>query len=497
MRSLPSLPATIHIIGIAGIGMSAIAQLCVRLGYDVQGSDLDISKFPTGKIQHVSMCNGHEEANLYRWKKVPTCVIVSSIIKDDNPELLEAIRNNIPVIKRAEALSWLLRDTFNIAISGTSGKTTTTSITGELFLKHNIPCTVISGGIMKAYGTNCIIGEYPSVRYPVVVEADESDGTFTAISRNIAMCTTIVPEHMEFFKSIEAFEKAYCDFLNNGKDDICAVVCGDIDENTCSNRVINNSKNIILYGLDESRNHVYASNLVVGEYTVFDIYIKKTLHHSLKSDIEIKGVKLSLLGKHNVKNFLCAVCGLMMYQIKTVGSIDIAYDVIRDCFQDFRGVESRMDALGKLFDRYDNEIYVFSDYAHHYKEIECTANSFIEYCRTCRQDCSIIIVIELHKYSRLTANFEQYLDVLSAMKADKVILMEIYECWENAKDYPVTSSNAHVAKVVNERRGEDFIIVLKKNELLKDVILEQEKGKKMVICMGAGKMRKCAEALIK
>lgn len=474
--------------------MSAIAQLCIKLGYNVQGSDLDISKFPDSGIKCINMCDGHSATNLYRWNKVPECVLVSSIIKDDNPELLESIRNNIPVIKRADALSWLLRDTFNIAISGTSGKTTTTTITGELFLKHGISCTVISGGIMKEYDTNCIIGEYPSVHQPVIVEADESDGTFLAISRDIAMCTTIVPEHMEFFRSIDAFEEAYRCFLNDGKTGMCAIACGDTDDNAYSNKAINNS--VILYGLYDNKNHIYAKNILVGEYTTFDMIIKSELHDSLSSDIEIKSIRLSLLGKHNVKNFLCAVCGLIIYQIKTTGMIMINHDVVQNSFKNFKGIESRMDELGKITDANGDEICIFNDYAHHYKEIECTANSFIEYCNICRADYSIIIVIELHKYSRVTSDLSEYIDVLSVLRANRIILMEIYGCWENAENYPTTSSNAYIANVINEKRGEEFVIVLERNEFLRNAILNEPRGGKMVICMGAGKMKKYAKALV-
>ena len=372
---LPPQIGFIHFIGIGGIGMSGIAEVLITHGYQIQGSDLKASKILT-RLQKIGakVFLTQEAKNLID----VDVVVVSSAIRSDNPELQEAYRRNIPVVPRAEMLAELMRLKSNISVAGTHGKTTTTTMVAALLDSGGLDPTVINGGIIHAYGSNARTGTGEWM----VVEADESDGSFTKLPSTISIVTNIDPEHLEYYGSFENLKEAFFEFISKIPFYGLAVLCADDDDvRTLIKRVEN--RRIVTFGLNSNAD-VRAKNLTVKNgKTKFDIVFSD-------GSQEINGLEFPMVGDHNVSNLLAAVAVAVHLGVTDA---DIRAGVIG-----FRGVSRRFTNLGKF-----NDVIIIDDYAHHPTEISATLKAAKQ-----ATGGRVIAIHQPHRFSRLSNLFEEF-----------------------------------------------------------------------------------------
>jgi UDP-N-acetylmuramate--alanine ligase len=329
MRALPLDIGTIHFVGIGGIGMSGIAEIMVNLGYGVQGSDIaDNANVQRLREMGIKVAIGHHEDNV----EGAQVIVVSSAIKDDNPELAAARARFIPVVRRAEMLGELMRLKWSIAVGGTHGKTTTTSLVSTLLDAAGLDPTVINGGIINAYGTNARLGQGDWM----VVEADESDGSFTKLPATIAVVTNIDPEHMEFYRTEETLHQAFETFVENIPFYGFAVLC--IDHPVVQSLIGRiEDRRILTYGVS-SQADIRLSKLSVEDgQSNFDVVISK---RSSDRELRIEGLRIPMLGKHNVLNTLAAIA--------VAEEMGISEATIRRGLAGFGGVKRRFTLTGEV-----------------------------------------------------------------------------------------------------------------------------------------------------
>ncbi|MGB8623638.1 MAG: UDP-N-acetylmuramate--L-alanine ligase, partial [Paracoccaceae bacterium] len=393
---LPIDVGPIHFTGIGGIGMSGIAEVLLNLGYSVQGSDLKASPI-TERLSGLGaeIFIGQRAENLENAE----VVVISSAIKPGNPELDAARRQGLPVVRRAEMLAELMRLKSNVAVAGTHGKTTTTTMVATLLDAGGIDPTVINGGIIHAYGSNARIGEGEWM----VVEADESDGTFNRLPATIAIVTNIDPEHMEHWGSFDALRQGFYDFVSNIPFYGLAVCCTDHSEvQALVGRVTD--RRVITFGFNAQAD-VRAVNLT---------YDKGIAHFDIALQAEgkvIEGCTLPMPGDHNVSNALAAVAVARHLGMKT--------DEIRSALASFGGVNRRFTRVGEV-----NGVTVIDDYGHHPVEIAAVL-------RAARQATKgrVIAVHQPHRYTRLHALFDDFCACFN--DADVVAIAEVYAAGED------------------------------------------------------------------
>ncbi|MGH6994273.1 MAG: UDP-N-acetylmuramate--L-alanine ligase, partial [Stellaceae bacterium] len=345
MRALPLDIGIIHFTGIGGIGMSGIAEILKNLGYEVQGSDLaDNANVKRLRQLGIQVAIGHRAENLGAAK----VVVVSSAVKADNPEVVEARSRLIPVVRRAEMLGELMRLKWAIAVAGTHGKTTTTSLIGALLEAAGLDPTVINGGIINAYGTNARLGTGAWM----VVEADESDGTFVKLPSTIAIVTNIDPEHLDHYGSVEALHQGFESFVAAIPFYGVAVLC--IDHPVVQGLIAKLSeRRIVTYGFNPQAD-VRADAITLGADGVhFDAIVTDRRDGSSRT---IPRLHLPMFGRHNVTNALAAVA--------VARELKLADDVVRNAFAGFKGVKRRFTKTGEW-----NGVTIIDDYAHHPVEI--------------------------------------------------------------------------------------------------------------------------------
>ena len=393
---------TIHLIGIGGIGMSSIAEVLINLGYKITGSDIALNK-NVQRLQElgVKIYIGENAKHL----KDASIVVISSAIKNNNVELNAAYVKRIPVIRRADMLAELMRFKKSIAIGGTHGKTTTTSLISAILDNAKYDPTVVNGGIIEAYGSNARLGKGDWM----VVEADESDGTFTRLPSTYVVVTNIDKEHLDFYGNKNNLYRAFMHFIENIPFYGVAFLCIDNADTQKLYKEIKYRK-IVSYGFNNQAN-VKAINLSVRNgLTNFDVKIDG--NEKLKNKI-IKNISITMPGKHNVRNALASIALAIELGINT--------NIIKDTLKNFKGVERRFSIIGNK-----KGVTYIDDYAHHPTEISSVLEAAKSIC-----EGKLIAIFEPHRYSRINNLFDEF--SVSFHDADILFVTEIYEAGEKNK----------------------------------------------------------------
>ncbi|WP_439137775.1 UDP-N-acetylmuramate--L-alanine ligase [Roseicyclus sp.] len=447
ITKLPTKLGAIHFVGIGGIGMSGIAEVLVNHGYQVQGSDLKASKI-TERLEGLGarVFIGQKAENL----DSAEVVVISSAIKPGNPELDAARLKGLPVVRRAEMLAELMRLRSNIAIAGTHGKTTTTTMVATLLDAGGVDPTVINGGVIHAYGSNARVGQGDWM----VVEADESDGTFNRLPATIAIVTNIDPEHMEHWGTIENLRKGFLDFVSNIPFYGLAVCCTDHPEvQALVGRITD--RRVVTFGFNAQAD-VRAVNLT---------YKSGVAHFDIALQAEgqvISGCTLPMPGDHNVSNALAAVA--------VARHLGMKGDEIRTALAGFKGVNRRFTKVGEV-----GGITIIDDYGHHPVEIAAVLKAARQ-----ASEGRVIAVHQPHRYTRLATLFEDFCACFN--EADVVGIAEIYAAGEDP--IPGASRDDLVAGLI--RHGHRHARAVVSEDDLERLVREQARPGDMVVCLGAG-----------
>jgi UDP-N-acetylmuramate--alanine ligase len=460
VRALPLSIGTIHFVGIGGIGMSGIAEVLHTLGYRVQGSDLaDSANVRRLRAAGIPIAIGHDPSNLGDAQ----VVVVSSAVKRDNVEIAAARARFIPVVRRAEMLAELMRLKWSIAIAGTHGKTTTTSLIAAVLEAARLDPTVINGGIVNAYGTNTRLGAGEWV----VVEADESDGSFLRLPAVIAVVTNMDPEHLDHWGTPEAMIAGFDQFVGNVPFYGFAVLC--IDHPAVQQMIPRLSdRRIITYGFSPQAD-VRAERVVADRMgATFEVVLTdRTRNRSRKTG----PFRLPMLGQHNVQNALAAVA---------VGAeMMIDDETLRSAFAAFRGVKRRFTKTGEA-----GGITVIDDYGHHPVEIAAVL-------KAARQAGArdVVAVVQPHRYTRLHSLFNEFCTCMN--DAGTVIVADVYPAGE--APIPGVTRDALVEGL--RARGHRSVVPLPSPDLLAEMIAAIAKPGDFVVCLGAGNITQWAAAL--
>jgi UDP-N-acetylmuramate--alanine ligase len=461
---LPLELGPIHFVGIGGIGMSGIAEVLITLGYRVQGSDAKASKITDRLVSlGATFYEGQQAANIGEGVSV---VVISSAIKKGNPELEEARRRKLPVVRRAEMLAELMRLRSNIAIAGTHGKTTTTTMVATLLDKGGFDPTVINGGVIHAYGSNARAGAGEWM----VVEADESDGSFNKLPATIAIVTNIDPEHMEHWGTIENLRKGFYDFVTNIPFYGLAVCCTDHPEvQALVGRVTD--RRIVTFGFNAQAD-VRAVNLrFEAGVAHFDVALQGEGAGQM-----IEGCTLPMPGDHNVSNALAAVAVARHLGMK--GS------EIREALARFAGVNRRFTKVGEVL----GGVTIIDDYGHHPVEIAAVLKAARQAIQG-RNGARIIAVHQPHRYTRLHSLFEEFCTCFN--EADVVGIADVYAAGEEpiagaGRDDLVAGLIAHGHRHARAVTGEEDLARL---------VREQAQPGDIVVCLGAGSISAWANGL--
>ncbi len=453
---LPLELGPIHFVGIGGIGMSGIAEVLMTLGYRVQGSDAKASKITDRLVKlGAAFFEGQRAENIGE----AAVVVISSAIKPGNPELEEARRRKLPVVRRAEMLAELMRLRSNIAVAGTHGKTTTTTMVATLLDKGGFDPTVINGGVIHAYGSNARAGAGEWM----VVEADESDGSFNRLPATIAIVTNIDPEHMEHWGTFDALRKGFLDFVSNVPFYGLAVCCTDHAEvQALVGRLTD--RRVVTFGFNAQAD-VRAQNLT---------YENGVAHFDIALQAEaavIAGCTLPMPGDHNVSNALAAVA--------VARHLGMKRDEIREALAGFAGVNRRFTKVAEV-----NGVTIIDDYGHHPVEIAAVL-------RAARQATKgrIIAVHQPHRFTRLSNLFEEFCTCFN--EADVVAIADVYAAGEDP--IPGASRDDLVAGLI--AHGHRHARALLDEADLARLVREQARPGDMVVCLGAGTISAWANAL--
>ncbi|MBL0849315.1 MAG: UDP-N-acetylmuramate--L-alanine ligase [Candidatus Liberibacter ctenarytainae] len=451
----------IHFVGIGGIGMSGIAEVLHNTGYQVQGSDSILGpNINRLSRQGIKISIGHKKENIDNAE----ILVVSTAIDQNNVECIAARAKNIPIICRAEMLAGLMRRRQSIAVSGTHGKTTTTSLIAALLDTGGLDPTVINGGIINSYGTNARTGTGEWI----VVEADESDGSFLKLPADIVVVTNIDPEHLDYYGNFDAIRSAFYQFIENIPFYGFGVVCLDHPEIVALLSQINNRK-IITYGQHHQADIRYSNIKKFSGHSVFDITVQGNL---TKTPIEIKNLVLPMIGKHNVSNASAAIA--VAYRL------GLSPEDISKGLASFSGVKRRFTLVGVW-----NDVHVFDDYGHHPVEIASVLSAAREVCHG-----KIIAIHQPHRYTRVSTLFNQFSTCFS--DADTVLISPLYSAGE--KIIQGISSQSLVEKI--KENGHPMACYVSSFDHLVSSILDVAKPGDVVIFLGAGNITQWASSLI-
>lgn len=461
MRALPLSIGTIHFVGIGGIGMSGIAEVLHNLGYSVQGSD----QAENANVQRlrglgIEVFIGHSEDNVGE----AGVVVISSAVKPDNPEVVGARKRLLPVVRRAEMLGELMRLKWSIAVGGTHGKTTTTSLIAQLLDSAGLDPTVINGGIINAWGSNARLGGGDWM----VAEADESDGTFLKLPATIAVVTNIDPEHLDHYGDFDTLRKAFTQFVENIPFYGFAALCIDHPEvQALIPRV--SDRRIITYGFSPQA-MVRAANLRPGPGGMtFDIHFAD---HGEEEVEVVRDVKLPMYGPHNVQNALAAVV--------IAREMAIEAGVIAGAFEGFEGVKRRFTKTGEV-----DGVSVVDDYGHHPVEISAVLRA----AREAAGEGQVIAVVQPHRYTRLRDLFEDFCTCFN--DADAVLVADVYAAGES----PIEGIDRdHLVAGLREH-GHRTVMPLVNPDELPEIVNDLTREGDMIVCLGAGNITQWANAL--
>ena len=454
---LPQQLGPVHFIGIGGIGMSGIAEVLLNHGYVVQGSDLKSSRL-TERLARLGarIWIGQRESNV----DGADVVVMSSAIRADNPELRAARSRRLPVVRRADMLAELMRLKLNVAVAGTHGKTTTTTLVATLLDAGGMDPTVINGGIIHAYGSNARVGRGEWM----VVEADESDGSFNRLPATIAVVTNIDPEHMEHYGNFDALRQAFQTFVSNIP--FYGVAICNTDHAEVRSMVANlHDRRVIRYGFGDDSD-VCGLNLAFDDGTaVFDLHLRN-------EDLLVEDMRLPMLGEHNVSNSLAAIA------VARHLGLDIAQ--IREALGVFRGVNRRFTHVGTV-----NGVDVIDDYAHHPVELAAAL-------RAARQSTSgrVVAVHQPHRYTRLHSLFDDMCGCFGG--ADVVAISEVYAAGES----PIEGADRDSLVSALRRFGHRNVHAIEGQAGFGDFVDAHTRPGDLLICLGAGSISAWAHDLV-
>ncbi|HEX3502557.1 MAG TPA: UDP-N-acetylmuramate--L-alanine ligase [Xanthobacteraceae bacterium] len=457
---LPRDIGPVHFIGIGGIGMSGIAEVLVNLGYAVQGSDqADSANVKRLRDKGVKAMIGHAAENLDGAR----VIVVSSAIKSDNPELIAARAQRLPVVRRAEMLAELMRLKSCVAIAGTHGKTTTTSMVATLLDAGGFDPTVINGGIINAYGTNARLGAGDWM----VVEADESDGTFLKLPADIAIVTNVDPEHLDHFKTFDAVQDAFRAFVENVPFYGFSVMCTD---HAVVQKLVGHIQDhrIITYGENPQADVRLMNVSHAGGTSLFTIMFNERAGQPAH---EIKNLALPMPGQHNALNATAA--------ITVAHELGVDDDTIRNALAKFGGVRRRFTRTGMW-----NGVTIIDDYGHHPVEIAAVLKAARESTKG-----QVIAVVQPHRYTRLAALFDQFCTCFN--DADIVIVAPVYP----AGEAPIKGADRDGLVQGLRTHGHRQVIPLDSPERLASLIAGMAQPGDYVVCLGAGSITQWAYAL--
>ncbi len=447
--------SNIHFIGISGIGMSGIAELMLEKGYSIQGSDLSVNDNTKRlKKKGIKFFLGHNKKNI----KYAHAVVYSSAIKKNNPEIREAYIKKIPVLSRADMLSELMKNKKSIAIAGSHGKTTTTSLVGNIFNEAGLDPTIVNGGIINSFSNNNRYGKGEWM----IVEADESDGTFLKLPHQISIITNLDIEHMDFYKSkknlINAFEK----FINLLPFYGTTIICYD-DKNL--KLLINKIKTrkILTYSIKNKNADVLIFDIIQNKLkTSFKLKIKNKIIHSSNYKFTINSI-----GNHNILNATASIIAAKLNGIKNKD--------INNALTNYVGVKRRFSFIGKK-----NKSFVYDDYAHHPTEIAATLSA----AKSLKN--KVIVVFQPHRYTRTKILIREFIKVLS--KVDYLFLLETYSAGE--KIIKGATSKDIYSKILKKNKNTTYLKNIGDlNKLMKPHTMYQN----TIVFMGAGSISSIAK----
>lgn len=464
MKALPLDIGTIHFVGIGGIGMSGIAEVLHTLGYSVQGSDVaEGANVLRLRELGVTIHIGHRAENLGE----AGVVVTSTAVKSDNPEVQAARQNLIPVVRRAEMLGELMRLKWSIAVGGTHGKTTTTSLVAAVLDAAGMDPTVINGGIINAWGSNARLGAGDWM----VAEADESDGTFLKLPATIAVVTNMDPEHLDHYGSYDGLRDSFDAFVANIPFYGFAALCIDHPEvQAMIPRV--SDRRVVTYGFSPQAD-IRAVNLSHAEgQAVFDVEISD---RKANDQVTFEGVALSMLGEHNIQNALAAIAIAI--------EMGIGESVIRRALSSFEGVKRRFSQVGEV-----GGVTIIDDYGHHPVEIAAvlkTARS----ATASSTGGKVIAVVQPHRYTRLSDLFEEFCRCFN--DADAVVVADVYEAGED----PIEGIHRDALVEGLGHHGHRTVLPLDGPSDLAGIISDLTGPGDMVVCLGAGDITRWANDL--
>ncbi len=457
---LPRELGAIHFVGIGGIGMSGIAEVLHNLGHKVQGSDAsDNANVKRLREMGITCFIGHKAENLGETE----VLVVSTAIKKDNPELVAAREKRIPVVRRAEMLAELMRLKSCVAIAGTHGKTTTTSIVATLLDAGKFDPTVINGGIIYAYGTNARLGAGDWM----VVEADESDGTFLKLPADVAIVTNIDPEHLDHFKTFDAIKDAFRTFVENLPFYGFSVMC--LDHPTVQELVGKvQDRRVITYGENPQADYRLLDIVAKGSEMRFTLLVRD---RKTGEDRVIRDLMMPMPGKHNALNATAAIA--------VAENLGMPMDAIRTALAGFGGVKRRFTKTGEW-----NGVTVFDDYGHHPVEI----SAVLKAARAATQG-QVIAVMQPHRYTRLSSLFSDFAACFN--DADHVIIAPVYAAGEQ----PIEGADADDLVAGIKARGHRSVALMETPEALAGMVKARAKPGDFVILLGAGTITQWAYTL--
>jgi len=444
----------IHFVGIGGIGMSGIAEVLLNLGYHISGSDIKETE-GTRRLQSLGckISYGHRRENL----KEADVVVISSAIRQGNPEVEAAEERLIPVIPRAEMLAELMRMKIGVAIAGTHGKTTTTSLIATVLAAGGLDPTVVIGGRLNSIGSNARLGQGEFL----VAEADESDGSFLKLMPTIAVVTNIDPEHLDYYKGIEEIREAFLNFLNKIPFFGLAVLC--LDHPNIQSLLPRLKKRFTTYGLTTQADFQAKEIVFEGLSTSFEVIHQRR---------EMGRVSLRMPGLHNVYNALATLA--------TAFELDIPFRVVQETLQDFSGIQRRFQIKGEK-----KGILIVDDYGHHPVEIAVTLKA----ART-GWERRIIAIFQPHRYTRTQALFKEFLTVFN--DADVLILTDIYPAGEDRIEGVEAKA---LFEGLRDYGHKDVLYLSDKKEIVEHLLRIITPGD-LVITLGAGDIWQVSEELV-
>ncbi len=458
LRPVPFDLGPVHFVGIGGIGMSGIAEIMLKIGYSVQGSDAKASA-NTERLEQLGarIFIGHDAAHL---GENVSAVVYSTAVKAENPEMKAARQRRIPVVRRAEMLAELMRLQFSIGVGGTHGKTTTTSMIASLLDAGGLDPTVVNGGIINAYGTNAKVGDGDWM----VVEADESDGSFLRLKCTVALITNIDPEHLDHYGDFDAVRQAFCAFIEDIPFYGFGVVCLDHPEVQRLVAQIDNRR-LVTYGLNPQA-MVRAEGCQMGpDGARFDVIIRNG------EERRIENLHLPMAGWHNVSNALAAIA--------VACELDVSDDAIRAGLAGFGGVKRRFTTTGVV-----DGVRIVDDYGHHPVEIAAVL-------KAARQvtEGRVVAVVQPHRYTRLRDLMDDFSTAFS--DADSVIVADVYPAGEQ----PIPGIDKHALVEGVRRYGHRRVQALENAAVLPRAVKDEARSGDVVVLLGAGDITSWAYAL--